>query len=140
MTIRTRRAPTPEQQEAAKARREALYKINKLVSSMTDEERLAFASKVNMTTCEGHTISPFNACMITRQREDTTIVGGLQQWRRAGRKVRKGEHGMGMFVPKHPSKEAEGEGAQPGELSLNPLRFIIVTMFDITQTEPEGLA
>ena len=57
-------------------------------------------------------------------------IGGFQQWRKAGRMVRKGEHSIGsIFVPIGVSRDPE-DGQDPDKVN-----FRLVPVFDITQTE-----
>jgi len=61
------------------------------------------------------------------------MVGGFGQWLRAGRSVRKGESGLGIWVPIAKGKAGEeeaGEGADGGRP-----RFLMGTVFDISQTD-----
>ena len=59
---------------------------------------------------------------------DATIVGGFRQWLREGRAVRKGEHGLGILIPRF----EKGEGGD-GPGSLNG--FLYGTVFDVSQTD-----
>jgi antirestriction factor ArdC-like protein len=81
------------------------------------------------------------------QRPDVSLVGGFQQWRKTGRMVRRGEHGMMIWIPRKGKKSDESGTAEPEgdvfslvdaaegtEVSTN--KFFIGTVFDIAQTEP----
>ena len=126
----TRRKPlTPEQQAAGQARRQAIYRLAQQISSMSPEARFDLALRSGIVTCEGHMLSPFNVCLVISQQADATIVGGFRQWKTSGRQVRKGAHGCAIFVPKQ--KTAEEEGGVPDDK-----RFLMVTVFDISMTEP----
>ena len=90
-----------------------------------ERERLAM-SLGGITTIEGRRLSIFNSCLVLSQRP-ATIVGGFQQWRRAGRIVHKGEHGIAIWIPTGTEAEPDHEDERQ--------RFILGTVFDITQTD-----
>jgi hypothetical protein len=54
------------------------------------------------------------------------MVGGFNQWITAGRAVRKGEHGLSLWIPCQGKSESDDE---PGETY-----FRMGTVFDIEQT------
>ena len=80
-------------------------------------------------TIEGRALSFFNQCLVVSQSErPVTIVGGFKQWKTAGRMVRKGEHGLGIWVPTfHKSEDGQTVDDDPN--------FIIWYVFDVSQTE-----
>lgn len=121
-----RKEATPEQKAAAKARRETIIAIGRQIQGMSEEQRLAFAADYPVVTCEGHRLSPFNCCLVASQQPDITVVGGIQQWRKVGRKVRKGGKSVGMFVHKDHGDEPPVNSAY---------EWMVVSVFDITQTE-----
>ena len=130
-----RRAPTPEQRAQAEERRNRFRGLARQIAGMSPEARTELAARVNPTTIEGRPLSLHNACLLACQFAAVTLVGGFRQWRRAGRHVRKGEHGLSLWVPRAAPKdqpEADGE-AEPGEV-----RFLIGTVFDVSQTDPDG--
>ena len=134
-------APTPAQQEAAKARRERFRAIVKQIAAMDAGQRAFLASKGVLMTCEGHTLSLGNQLLLALQCPDATIVGGFRQWKNQGRSVKKDEHGHMIWVPIG-TGEPDADTPQPsdiegeGEAKPTRLRFIVGTMFDIAQTEP----
>ena len=111
--------------------KQKIVEIRKKLASMSEGERQKFVSQVGrVVTIDGRPLSPNNTELCLFQKEDVTIVGGFQQWRKAGRQVRKGEHGLAIWVPAIPkSKESEPE---PPE---DDMYFIGATVFDITQTD-----
>jgi len=123
-----KRKPTEAQKAKAKERREEMRKLAKVVSEMTPAQRMQLAAEFPVTTIEGHTLSVFNHCFVLSQRSNCTIVGGFGQWKKAGRFVRKGETGMALWIPI--KGKADDNEEQPDEL-----RFILGTVFDISQTE-----
>ena len=120
---------TAEQQAAASARRDKFRALAKKLSAMpAAADRAALAAKLPVImTIEGRALSPFNMCLIAAQFSGATIVGGFRQWKRAGRAVRKGEHGLSLWCPfraKADGVDAEGD-----------VRFGMGTVFDVSQTE-----
>jgi len=86
-----------EKQQKRQEKKEKIIKIRKTLSEMTEKERQVVADKFGIVTVEGHLLTPHNQCFLVAQSEiNFTIVGGFQQWKKAGRIVRKGEHG---FLP-----------------------------------------
>ena len=131
-TRRPRRQPTEAQRQASAVRRARMRVLAKRVSAMPVEDRLALADRIGLRTIEGHELSPFNACMVYMQCPAASIVGGFQQWRRAGRCVRKGEHGAAIWVPVgQPRAGEEGENLP----DLDDLHFVLGTVFDVCQTD-----
>ena len=105
---------------------------------MSAEQRTALAACLpGIATVEGRALSVFNACLIASQNPQSTIVGGFRQWIKAGRAVRKGEHGMCIWVPlrQGADSDAEESGVNGDETSM---RFILGTVFDVTQTQEIG--
>lgn len=146
-----RKQPTREQKDAAKARREKFRAIVQRIAKMPDAERVALAGRLGViATCEGHGLSLHNSCLLALQCPTATVVGGFQQWRKQGRCVRKGEHGHMIWVPinvQGPNSGALiGDTPQPQDVDGKvtnrhdgePVRFLIGTVFDISQTEAFG--
>jgi len=101
--------------------------IREKILSLSQEQREAL-SAISIPTIEGRFLSMHNVLMIVSQFSFTpTVVGGFKQWLKAGRSVRKGEHGAVILYPVGP-KDQEGilEDAE---------RFFSATVFDISQTE-----
>jgi len=118
---------TPAQREAAKARRAKLADLAARIAEMTEQERQALAP-LGIATIEGRILSPHNSCLIIAQRSTASIVGGFQQWRTAGRVVRKGEKALACWYPTRTTDTAaEGEATRAG--------FRLGNVFDISQTD-----
>lgn len=99
---------------------------------MPKAQREAMAAKLPaIATVEGRALSPFNMCLVAAQFPAATLVGGFRQWRKAGRIVRKGEHGMSLWVPFRAKAEGADDAEQGGDV-----RFGMGTVFDVSQTEP----
>jgi len=141
MTTRNgRRELTPEQREKSDARRAQFKALAQQIATMTETERAALAAKMAaVVTIEGRVLSVHNACLLACQRPDATMVGGFNQWRANGRMVRKGEHGLMIWAPiqrgergqiasdRLPTDALKDSDARPN--------FIMVTVFDVAQTE-----
>ena len=130
-----RQQPTAEQKAKAVERRERFRQLVKTVSAMNEEERTALVMKCGaIVTCEGRALSPLNSVLILTQFPTASMVGGFLQWKEHGRSVKKGEHGLSIWVPTG-SKTERAELKEISESKEKPGGFIMGTVFDITQTE-----
>jgi len=124
-------------------RRLKLREFCRQVAALTDEQRVALAARMPIVTCEGHPLSTFNQCMLALQAQRVlTVIGGFRQWKKAGRYVRQGEHSCGcIWVPmgkrngSGDTEETEGETGNGPSDTDEVTDFILVSVFDITQTE-----
>ena len=57
------------------------------------------------TVARFHRYSLNNAILIAAQQPDATRIAGFHAWRKFGRCVRKGEHGIAIFAPMSRSKD-----------------------------------
>jgi len=113
-------------------KKEKIIRIRKTLSEMSEEQRQAIADKYGIVTVEGHLLTPHNQCFLVAQSEiNFTVVGGFQQWKKSGRIVRKGEHGVLILVPSKTNSDENPEIVSDGE----DVRFFSATVFDISQTE-----
>lgn len=148
-----KRAPTAEQKQKAAERRERFHALCKEVAELSEDARAALVMRAGgILTCEGRPLSTHNSCLILSQFGDASVVGGFWQWQRSGRRVRKGSTGLSLWIPTKgrgdggvepvshtqaaeltPTFEAEGDG-ETGKAKGRG-RFIVGTVFDITQTE-----
>jgi hypothetical protein len=71
------------------------------------------------------------------QDSGATIVGGFRQWLKQGRAVRKGEHGLMIWVPLL-RKSGDSIAGESGESEPDDVRFMPGTVFDISQTAAIG--
>jgi len=132
--MRKKYNPTDEQKAKAQARREDFRKLARLVSEMTDEQRLAMLSSIGaVPTCAGRALSPFNSCLLLHQLPAASLVGGFNQWNKVGRSVRKGEHGLMIWIPC--AQKVQQETPVAGDLTEDKLRFVLGTVFDVSQTD-----
>jgi hypothetical protein len=135
-----RKQPTAEQKARAAERRDKFRALAKLLTEMSDGERAALIDRAgSVVTIEGRPLSFHNTCMLAMQNPAVTVVGGFAQWKRAGRSVRKGERGLGIWVPVGGGKD-DGSGSgvavdADGKDSVGRVRFVMGTVFDIAQTE-----
>jgi hypothetical protein len=139
--MKTRRQPTEAQRAAAAERRERFKALAARVAAMSEDERSALVMRLGaIVTCEGHALSAFNSCLVLTQFPGASMVGGFHQWRAKGRKVRKGEHGLMIWVPT--GRKDSGEESAPtsdspedGEKAKRA-GFVMGYVFDVSQTEP----
>ena len=80
-----------------------------------------------------HRYSFRNLLLIASQRPTATRVAGFQAWKKLGRHVRKGEHGILIIAPA-PIKRHDSEDDESIEM-----RFRAAYVFDVSQTEGEPL-
>ena len=135
--MRARRPVTAEQHAKAEERRARFAALAKQIGAMSDDERVAMAARMaGAVTVEGRALSVHNACLLACQRPDATMVGGFNQWQAHGRAVRKGEHGLMIWAPVR-GRERGDESAmpEPGASPTDRQRFIMVTVFDVAQTD-----
>jgi hypothetical protein len=93
-----------------------------------------------------HHYSFGNTLLIHWQRPDATHVAGFHAWKKLGRSVIKGEHGIGILAPMvsrvkrdtQPEQDDQAEGALNARSSLRGFR--VVHVFDVSQTEGKALA
>jgi hypothetical protein len=137
----TRRPPTAEQKQKAAERRERFKALAAQVAAMSEDERAALVMKVGaIVTCEGRTLSVHNSCLVLTQLPTASMVGGFWQWQDKGCRVKKGEHGLMIWIPtakgektEHAAPIAQGDAGAEKEKRSG---FIMGTVFDVTQTEP----
>jgi hypothetical protein len=102
----------------------------KRIKTMTPDALRAMIRQAGaILTIEGNALSDKNTALIIMQRQTATVVGGYQQWRKAGRMVRKGERGASIFIPCR-RKAGDDDGEE--------LFFATATVFDISQTAEIG--
>ena len=123
---KSRPAPTAEQKEAAAARRAGIRSMFAKISALPIEKRILLAHQYGIRTAgEGHELSPANQLLLVMQCPTVSVVGGFEQWRNAGRVVRKGSKALAIWVPIKGKETADGK-EEP--------RFILGNVFDISQT------
>lgn len=123
---------TIEQETKRDERRARFGALWKQIAAMGESEKAVFAAKFGFRTCEGHELSLCNQMLVALQCPGATVLGGFRQWLKQGRVVRKGEHGVMIWVPIGEKKSNDGATDAAEESGR---RFIIGTLFDISQTE-----
>ncbi|MHB1688150.1 MAG: ArdC-like ssDNA-binding domain-containing protein [Ignavibacteriaceae bacterium] len=111
-----------------------ISQLKKMLSTLDEEQRQALADKYGITTVEGHRLSVYNQCLLIYQADiPFSVVGGFQQWKKANRLVKKGEHSSIIFVPGNNKKTDEvSENANDDD----DIFFLTANVFDISQTVP----
>ncbi len=111
-------------------RKERIKELRKKLSSLTEQDRQALAARGLIATVEGHILSLHNTLLVYLQcnGHTPTGVGGYQQWKRAGKQVKRGEHGYMIWFPVGQKDEETGD-------ILGAETFYTATVFDISQTE-----
>src|SRR5262245_31491125 len=94
-----------------------------MVSAMPADARAALAVRAGIRTIEGRELSVFNQCLVVNQFAAVSIVGGFQQWKRAGRSVAKGARGLAIWVP-------TGRRAGAGEGQAEPAAGDVFSLVD----------
>jgi hypothetical protein len=121
--------------EYREAKKNKIIALRKILSQMSDDQRQALAEKFGIVTVEGHQLSIYNQCfLVTQTPINFTVVGGFRQWLKAGRTVKKGEHGFLILVP---SKKENEENSEIDNFILDDenVRFYTATVFDVSQTQ-----
>jgi antirestriction protein ArdC len=125
MTTTTRAVRHQEKIHAAAALLAA--KVDELTSGDEFRAYLRFQGKF-------HHYSANNALLIWAQKPDATRVAGFRAWFDLGRCVRKGEHGIMIYVPHARKFEVETDD---GTAEVRrPTSFGVGCVFDISQTDP----
>lgn len=123
-----KKSATPEQQAQAAERRAKFRKLAHDIGAMPADKRAELARSLPVVaTVEGRTLSATNTMLVVMQCQSATIVGGFRQWLKAGRVVRKGEHGISIWIPS--GTKAEND-AQPDDV-----HFLMGTVFNVSQTD-----
>ena len=135
-----RKEPTPEQKEKARERREKFRALAKQLADMPEAERAKLTIRLGaVVTVEGHALSLANTMLLLMQHPSVSVVGGFHQWIKAGRAVRKGEHGAMIWVPLKDRQNATETVEAPPTIEKTEAkkdrRFIVGTVFDISQTD-----
>ena len=111
-------------------RRARIKELSAKLKALTPEQRQEIiAARGIINTIEGRVLSTPNTLMCYFQCDGMipTIVGGYQQWKRAGKQVKRGEHGMIIFFPCGGERDEE-----TGDVS-NPEYYSAAIVFDVSQ-------
>ena len=85
-----------------------------------------------------HNYSWNNCILIGVQRPDASHVAGFHRWLQLGRRVRKGEKGIGIMAPLARRKQAESTDSESDRKTMI-FGFKVVHVFDISQTDGDDL-
>jgi hypothetical protein len=88
-----------------------------------------------------HSYSFWNTLAILRARPDASRLAGFQQWRRLGRYVRQGEHGIAILAPivRTVDEVEPDDGGGTAAGARRCVGFKVVYVFDVAQTEGDPL-
>ncbi|MFZ2633438.1 MAG: ArdC-like ssDNA-binding domain-containing protein [Desulfosalsimonadaceae bacterium] len=86
-----------------------------------------------------HRYSFRNRILIWTYKPEATFVAGFHAWRQMGRWVRKGEAGIPIFAPMSIKKMQEVEDDIEEDDDKTFLRFKVVYVYDVSQTEGDPL-
>lgn len=84
-----------------------------------------------------HNYSLNNTILITMQRPDASYVGGYAMWKKLGRSVKKGEHGIRILAPY--KYKVEVEDSDGDKQIIEKTGFKPAYVFDYSQTEGKEL-
>ncbi len=84
-----------------------------------------------------HSYSLNNTILITMQRPDASYVGGFALWKKLGRSVKKGEHGIRILAPY--KYKVEVEDSNGDKQIIEKIGFKLAYVFDYAQTEGKKL-
>lgn len=122
------------------AAKEALKKeLNEKAAAIAEEIKTNHATAERFTRFSRRfeSYSEKNRHLIFCQFEEATRCAGFQQWKKEGRQVRKGEHGIKIFAPT--KFTVKGEDGEPEKDENGDVKkkdgFVMVTVFDISQTD-----
>jgi antirestriction protein ArdC len=128
------KGPTKSKEELRGEVQTALQAIEDGVASLKSgddwKRMLKFASNF-------HTYSYGNMMLIAAQNPNATRVAGFNTWKKVGRYVKAGEHGLRILAPMYKVKEVEDED---GDVERKRLAFFrLVSVFDVSQTAGDPL-
>jgi antirestriction protein ArdC len=132
--MKNKRQLTPEQVAKRDERKAAFKALWKQVAEMPEGERATKFETLPFVNVEGKAFSGKNMMLLALQ-GGGSVFGGFRQWIEQGRAVRKGEHGRMIWVPIFKGNDSEGQEPAAGEVEAVERRFIIGTVFDISQTD-----
>lgn len=125
-----------KREEAMKLVENGIAKLNEALQSGRSETLERFLA----TLARFHNYSFGNAILIWSQKPEATQVAGFHAWRKFGRCVKKGEHGIAILAPMVSRKDREhGVSDRGGDKSGLIFGFRVAYVFDVTQTDGEPL-
>jgi antirestriction protein ArdC len=125
-----------KREEAQKLVENGIAKLNEALQSGRSETLERFLA----TLARFHNYSFGNAILIWSQKPEATQVAGFHAWRKLGRCVKKGEHGIAILAPMVSRKDREhGVSDRGGDKSDLIFGFRVAYVFDVEQTDGEPL-
>ncbi len=123
-------------------REEAMKLVENGIAALNDALRAGHSETLERfleSLARFHNYSFNNALLIALQRPDATRVAGFHAWRKFGRFVKKGEHGIAIFAPmsRRKDRDERQQTAIEGEAAV--FGFRIAYVFDAEQTEGDPL-
>ena len=91
-------------------REEAMKLVENGITALNDALRAGHSETLERfleSLARFHNYSFNNALLIALQRPDATRVAGFHAWRKFGRFVKKGEHGIAIFAPMSRRKDRD---------------------------------
>jgi hypothetical protein len=89
--------------EAIEAKKAKMKQLAEQFANMSEAERVELSNQLgSLRTIEGRPLSFKNSALLYFQKKGVSIVGGFQQWKKAGRIVRKGEKARSDLLPSFP--------------------------------------
>lgn len=125
-------------EQARKMIDDQLELLSEALAAGRSEQLEAFLT----TMAKFHRYSLGNTLLIMVQKPEATHVAGFHRWKELGRTVKKGEKGIAILAPMffkgedHVEKTGE---ASDEESTEREVRFRVVYVFDVSQTEGEEL-
>ncbi|UYV13471.1 MAG: ArdC-like ssDNA-binding domain-containing protein [Phycisphaera sp.] len=127
---------TPSKAERTKqVAKDALDELANALEAGNSEQLDAFLAAM----ARFHAYSSRNILLILSQKPDATRVAGFRTWQTLGRQVKKGEKGIAILAPMLVRKTGHAKETDDGDDPERILRFRVVHVFDMSQTEGEPL-
>lgn len=121
-----------KREEAMKLVQDGITALNEALRAGRSETLERFLA----TLGRFHHYSFRNAILIDAQKPEATQVAGFHAWRKLGRQVKKGEHGIAILAPLVGSlKDADTEDKSRDSI----FGFKVAYVFDVSQTEGDPL-
>ena len=127
---------TMKLEEAMKVVEHGMAALNKALQAGHSETLKEFLA----TMARFHNYSFGNAMLIGTQKPEATHVAGFHTWKKLGRSVKKGEHGIAILAPMASRKDRERTESDCRDDDTSRIfGFKVAYVFDVTQTEGEPL-
>ena len=130
---------TTKQEQRKKAAAEKREQVTKAHAATVEriENDAEYAAAFAKFAKKFPSYSAKNQELIFAQMDTATVCAGFNKWKAEGRMVRKGETGIKIFAPTSRKVKDEDGKPQKGEDGEDEKEtgFIMVTVFDISQTE-----